>query len=139
MSRRAGEKRKYRVTNVCAWGHSPGLPQTGEEVCSCWSFGNGNVDSLNLFAKAGYEAPIQDGVGYESESRRICNMTGGPWEPLPHPIIIDSGAVASVMPPMWCTHVDVTEICVLRKGEYNIAASGGNVFNNGDAAATKMS
>ena len=38
-----------------------------------------------------------------------CNMTGEVWENLPFPIIIDSGACASVMPTGWCDHVPLRE------------------------------
>ena len=31
----------------------------------------------------------------------VCNMTGGSWESLPYPIVVDSGASTSVMPEKW--------------------------------------
>ena len=43
------------------------------------------------------------------EERRICNMSGDHWESLPYPIIIDSGACASVIPTSWCKHIPVEE------------------------------
>ena len=39
-----------------------------------------------------------DSSDEEEPGRLVCNMNGDKWEALPYPIIIDSGACASVMP-----------------------------------------
>ena len=41
----------------------------------------------------------------EEEEQMVCAMTGRVWESFPFPVIIDSGACASVMPNGWCKHV----------------------------------
>ena len=71
---------------------------TGEDQVfrnSCWSVGKSkelNAQAGELFIdcsmKSGHEKFVQDGV----------DMSGNAWETLPYPMIIDSGASASVIP-----------------------------------------
>ena len=68
----------------------------------------------------------------------VCNMVGDNWESLPYPIIIDSGACASVMPTSWCKHVPVEETDKSRAGEFFRAANGQKIFNEGRKLVTLM-
>ena len=43
----------------------------------------------------------------EESAQSVCSMIGRQWEPLPFPIVIDSGACASVLPTDWCQHIDL--------------------------------
>lgn len=45
----------------------------------------------------------------EEVEQMVCNMIGQEWEKLPFPMIIDSGACASVMPTSWCNHIPIRE------------------------------
>ena len=54
--------------------------------------------NISMFLPSGYEKPIEESVDYGEEGDLICNMAGNAWESLPYPIIIDSGAAASVLP-----------------------------------------
>ena len=49
--------------------------------------------------------PPDDENSEEEEEQLICGMSGRQWECLPYPIVIDSGACASVIPTNWCNHV----------------------------------
>ena len=60
----------------------------------------------------------------EEDSRLVCNMIGEQWESMPFPVIVDSGACASVMPSRWCEHVPIIETPQSQAGEYFRAANG---------------
>ena len=66
-------------------------------------------------------------------------MEGNKWESLPYPVIIDSGAAASVIPEQWCSHVQTMSTEAPRKGEHYTAANGGKIFNRGEKNVTLMS
>ena len=68
----------------------------------------------------------------------VCNMTGETWEDLPFPIIIDSGACASVMPTGWCGHVPLKEIAQSKAGYYYRAASGNRIYHEGERVISMM-
>ena len=51
----------------------------------------------------------EDSGDDEGDSHLVCNMTGVKWESFPFPIIVDSGACASVMPKKWCEHLPIRE------------------------------
>ena len=68
----------------------------------------------------------------------VCNMTGQTWENLPFPIIIDSGACASVMPTSWCNHVPIYETPQSKAGEYYRAANGNKIFHEGERVVSMM-
>ena len=68
----------------------------------------------------------------------MCNMTGQTWESLPFPIIIDSGACASVMPTSWCNHVPVGEAPQSRAGEFYRAANGNKIHHEGERLVSMM-
>ena len=61
----------------------------------------------------------------------VCQMNGEQWEPLPFPIIIDSGACTSVMPTAWCQHVPIYETKGSRAGEFFKAANGDKIYKEG--------
>ena len=48
---------------------------------------------------------FEDGDSDSEEEQMVCSMTGQSWESLPFPVVIDSGACASIMPSGWCKHV----------------------------------
>ena len=66
----------------------------------------------------------------------VCNMTGAHREELPFPVIIDSGACASVMPIDWCPHVDAISTPQSRAKEYFRAANGNKICNEGQKLVT---
>ena len=66
-------------------------------------------------------------------------MGGNNWESLPYPVIIDSGAAASVLPEKWCGHVKTMSSAASRNGEHYTAANGGKIFNRGEKTAAMMS
>ena len=92
-----------------------------------------------MFMPNGYEAPIKEHVEYNDDGELICNMQGNGWESLPYPIIIDSGAAASVLPEKWCDHVDARETPESKKGQHYAAANGGKIYNRGEKVVTMMS
>ena len=89
---------------------------------------------IELFVRTGSE---DDGVEYEGGT--VNNVEKNAWEPLPQPIIIDSGASTSVMPLKWCAHVRTHETEASKRGEHYTAANGGKTFNKGDKVVTLMS
>ena len=85
--------------------------------------------NINMFIPSGHERPVEESVEYEEEGELICNMAGDVWEPLPYPIIVDSGAAASVIPEKWCSHVHTVSTEASRSGQHYTAANGGKIFN----------
>ena len=69
----------------------------------------------------------------------VCNMTGSSWESLPYPIVVDSGASASVMPEKWCEHVQLHETEASKRGIYYTAANGHRIYNKGERQVTMLS
>ena len=74
----------------------------------------------------------------EEDCQLVCNMTGMMWESLPFPIIVDSGACASVMPQNWCEHAPIQENQQSRAGEYVRAANGQQIRNHGERRVSMM-
>ena len=62
-------------------------------------------------------AVIEDSSDEEDNCQLVCNMIGTQWESFPFPIIVDSGACASVMPQDCCEHVPLKETQQSRAGE----------------------
>ena len=65
-------------------------------------------------------------------------MTGHQWEQLPFPVIVDSGACASVMPIGWCEHIFMTRTPQSEAGEFFRSASGQKIFNHGQKTISMM-
>ena len=65
-------------------------------------------------------------------------MIGQGWENLPFPIIINSGACASVMPTSWCSHVPVYETPQSKAGEHYRAANGQKIYQEGERIVSMM-
>ena len=82
------------------------------------------------------------GVGddeYDEENpAMVCDMTGQSWESFTFPIIIDSGACASVMPTSWCNHVPLNETPQSRSGDYYRAANGSKIYHEGERVISMM-
>ena len=68
----------------------------------------------------------------------VCNMIGEKSEDLPFPVIIDSGACASVMPTSWCSHVPLRETPQSQAGEYYRAANGQKIYHEGEKLVSVM-
>ena len=68
----------------------------------------------------------------------MCTMTGQRWESIPFPIIIDSGACASVMPSGWCRHVPIQKTKQSEAHEYFRAANGSKIYNEGQKSVSMM-
>ena len=67
-----------------------------------------------------------------------CSMTGRQWEALPFPIVIDSGACASVLPTEWCQHVNLVKTPQAEAGEFFRIANGKKIFNEGQKLVSMM-
>ena len=74
----------------------------------------------------------------EENEHLVCSMTGQKWEALPFPIVIDSGACASVLPSDWCSHVSLLRTPQADAGEYFRAANGKKIFNEGQKLVSMM-
>ena len=72
-----------------------------------------------------------DGESESEEEQLVCNMIGDRWGSLPFPVIIDSGACASVMPTDWCPHVEATSTPESRAKEFVRVANGHKIYNEG--------
>ena len=83
-------------------------------------------------------AILEDEESDEEEEQLVCSMAGQKWEPLPFPVIIDSGACASVMPSGWCKHVPAQKIKQSEAGEYSRAANGSIIYNEGQKSVSMM-
>lgn len=68
----------------------------------------------------------------------ICTMRGNDWEALPYPIIVDSGASASILPKEWCQHVKFWETDESKAGQPLNAANGQTIANLGRRSVTLM-
>ena len=65
-------------------------------------------------------------------------MRGQDWEPLPYPIIVDSGASMSTFPKDWCQHVKLWETQESQSGKGFYVANGQEIPNLGRRAVTLM-
>ena len=65
-------------------------------------------------------------------------MAGQSWESLPFPIIIDSGACASVMPTECCNHVPLYDTPQSQAGDYYRAANGNKIYHEGERIVSMM-
>ena len=74
----------------------------------------------------------EDSSDEEEPCQFVCNMTRSKWESSPYPIIVDSGACASVMPTNWCQHVSLRETPQSQAGEFSRAANGQPIHNHGE-------
>ena len=74
----------------------------------------------------------------EESAQLVCSMTGRQWESLPFPIVIDSGACASVLPTDWCQHIDLLKTPQSEAGEFFRAANGKKIFNEGQRLVSMM-
>lgn len=74
----------------------------------------------------------------EEDGQLTCSMTRKGWEPVPFPIIIDSGASSSILPKDWCGHVKVWQTAGSRRGEPFTVANGEEIPNLGRKAVTLM-
>ena len=83
-------------------------------------------------------AILEDEDSDAEEEHLICSTTGRKWESLPFPVIIDSGACASVMPSGWCRHVSTQKTRQSEAGEYFRAANGNKLYNEGQKFVSMM-
>ena len=99
----------------------------------CFSRGQSNRNRGNC------RDAIDDDESDEGEGDKlVCNMTGQKWEALPCPVVVDSGASASVMPEEWCPHVPTTPTKESEQGEFFRAANGNKIYNQGQKMVTMM-
>ena len=74
----------------------------------------------------------------EDGEKLICAMRGNDWESLPYPIVVDSGASASILPKEWCQHVKLWEADGSKSGQSFNAANGLEIPNFGRRVVTFM-
>ena len=65
-------------------------------------------------------------------------MSGRQWESLLCPIVIDSGACASVLPIDWCSHVNLLKTPQSEAQEFFRAANGKKIYNEGQKLVSMM-
>ena len=133
---------RYDVTERRQWASKE--PSTGCTEGCCWSLKSAGKEGetqkgLSMLMPSGYEKPVEESLDYEEEGELISNMVGTAWESFPFPIIIDSGAAASVLPEKWCSHVQTMSTQASRNGEHYTAANGGEIFDRGDKTITMTS
>ncbi len=58
------------------------------------------------------------------------------WLPLPHPMVIDSGAAVTVMPKTWCMEHETKQSAASKAGDFYTTADGGIVENEGEKVLT---
>ena len=80
------------------------------EITTTQSGEDNGARQLQMFEKGNKRnrkrQPVEDDSSDDEESGQlVCNMNGSSWESLSFPVIVDSGACASVMPTGWCDHV----------------------------------
>ena len=91
--------------------------------------------------KTNRRKPMEDSddEGSDDEQEQfMCSMTGRQWEQLPFPIVIDSGACASVLPTDWCNHVNLLKTPQSEAKEFFRAANGKKIYNEGQKLITMM-
>ena len=93
---------------------------------------------IGLFEIGGRKTPDDDVVDHDAADM-INNMGDKGWEPLPYPIIIDSGAFASVIPSKRCLHIETRPTILSKKCNFSTAASGGESENEGESSAAAYS
>lgn len=82
---------------------------------------------------------VTDDEHSDGEGERLaCSMTGRRWEPLPFPIVIDSGACAFVLPTDWCGHVNLLKTPQSEAGGFFRAANSKYIFNEGQRLVSMM-
>ena len=64
--------------------------------------------------------------------RDLCGFARGEWEPMPQPMIVDSGAAETVMPAHWLIGHKIHENESSKNKEYYTTANGGRVYNEGE-------
>ena len=70
-------------------------PSTLDKDLACFFRGKKKATRSQLIGSDGEESD-------EEFAQLVCSMIGRQWESLPFPIVIDSGACASVLPTDWC-------------------------------------
>ena len=118
-----GQSTTARIAHNDATGH----------LCSLVRRGNKKKSRRN----SKYDEDSDEDPEGEIE-QMMCNMTGDKWEDLQFPVIIDSGACASMMPTIWCPHVEASSTPTSRAKEFFRAANGHKIYNEGQKMATMM-
>ena len=54
------------------------------------------------------------------------------WEPMPKPLVIDSGAGATVLPSEWFVNHETRESADSAQGRYYLTADGTKIYNEGE-------
>ena len=81
---------------------------------------------------------LEEDESDEESTELVCNMTGQSLENLPFPIIIDSGACASIMPTERCNHVPLYDTPQSQAGDYDRAANGNKIYHEGERIVSMM-
>jgi hypothetical protein len=63
-------------------------------------------------------------------------MENESWEPLPHPLVIDSGAAETVIPKKWCENHQMKASWGSQNGVFYTAANGETIDNEGEKTLT---
>lgn len=131
------KKVKTKVQQVCMRMNHEIMHEDNIEIDNREKHGQ----QLQMFEKGTRKTrqPVCDDYSDEEDAEQfVCNMTGSCWESLPFPIIVDSGACASVMSTGWCDHVLLKENQQSRAGEFFRAANGQKIHNHGERTVSIM-
>ena len=61
----------------------------------------------------------------------LCQMAASEWQPLPKPLVVDSGAGETVIPTDWLPKHEIEESVGSRSREYYTTADGTKIYNEG--------
>ena len=125
---------KELITDTESTTQQPDHEKSKEKPKSINCFVRGSTSGRSKQRKVVLEDEDSD----EEGNQMVCSMTGQTWESLPFPIVINSGACASVMPSGWCRHVPLQKTCQSESGEYFRAANGTKIFNEGQRSVSMM-
>ena len=109
--------------------NNKGSVDTGDAQLACFTKGRRKRQPIGTKS---------DGEDDEDCEQMVCQMNGDQWESLPFPIIVDSGACASVMPIAWCQYVPTQETRESKAGEFFRAANGDKIYNEGKKVVSLM-
>ena len=106
----------------------PPLPKPGGfgTTLRCWETKEAVPASNILSREIGDVKPFFKGGG------DLCGFARGDWEPMPQPMIVDSGAAETVMPAHWLIGHKIYETESSKNKEYYTTANNGRVSNEGE-------
>jgi hypothetical protein len=110
--------------------------KAGKETGTRPSKGTGGPKGADRSKGEGDQGPDAEGRGIDMlekhEEKSIDNFNNDKWEPMPRPLVIDSGAAETVIPSEWFPLHDIQESQGSKSGVYYTTADGTPVYNEGE-------